>query len=46
LKDSKIDIRDAFFDELYDLARKDKDVIFLTADSNNDRSFTLSQEIK
>ena len=27
-----IDLRDAFFDELYDLARKDKDLIFLTAD--------------
>ncbi len=27
-----IDIRDAFFDELYEIAQKDRDVIFLTAD--------------
>jgi len=26
------DIRDAFFDELYEIASKDKDVLFLTAD--------------
>lgn len=31
-KSELIDIRDAFFDELYEIARKDKNVIFLTAD--------------
>jgi len=31
-KPELIDIRDAFFDELYEIASKDKDVIFLTAD--------------
>lgn len=29
---SNIDIRDAFFDELYDIAAKDRNVVFLTAD--------------
>ncbi|MGD0335693.1 MAG: transketolase C-terminal domain-containing protein [Candidatus Omnitrophota bacterium] len=29
---SDIDIRDAFFDELYEIAREDKEVLFLTAD--------------
>lgn len=32
LKISDIDMRDAFFDSLYDIARKDKNLIFLTAD--------------
>ena len=31
-KISDIDIRDAFFDELYDIAEKDRNVVFLTAD--------------
>lgn len=31
-KISDIDIRDAFFDELYDIAKNDRDVVFLTAD--------------
>ncbi|MFH1137569.1 MAG: transketolase C-terminal domain-containing protein [Pseudomonadota bacterium] len=30
--DEQIDIRDAFFDSLYDIAARDRDVIFLTAD--------------
>ena len=29
---SEKDIRDAFFDHLYDLAAKDKNLVFLTAD--------------
>lgn len=29
-----IDIRDAFFDQIYDIASKDRDVIFLTADAD------------
>ena len=29
-----IDIRDAFFDEIYDIASKDKNVIFITADAD------------
>ena len=29
-----VDIRDAFFDEIYDIASKDKDVIFITADAD------------
>ena len=29
---SDIDIRDAFFDELYEIAKEDKEVLFLTAD--------------
>lgn len=32
LKISEIDMRDAFFDELYNIARMDKQVVFLTAD--------------
>ena len=32
MSNDNIDLRDAFFDELYELARKDKDLIFLTAD--------------
>ena len=28
------DIRDAFFDEVYELAAKDKDVIFISADAD------------
>ena len=32
MKTSDIDIRDAFFDEVYNIASKDPDVIFLTAD--------------
>jgi len=31
-KQSNVDIRDAFFDELYEIAKKDRDVLFLTAD--------------
>lgn len=31
---SDIDIRDAFFDEVYNLAAKDKDVIFIAADTD------------
>jgi len=31
---SKIDMRDAFFDELYNIASKDKDVILMTADAD------------
>lgn len=31
---SKIDIRDAFFDKIYDFAAKDKNVIFITADAD------------
>jgi len=31
---SNIDIRDAFFDKIYDIAAKDKDVIFITADAD------------
>jgi len=29
-----IDIRDAFFDEIYDIAAKDKNVVFITADAD------------
>jgi len=29
-----VDIRDAFFDKIYDIASKDKDVIFITADTD------------
>lgn len=29
-----VDIRDAFFDEVYDIAAKDKDVVFMTADAD------------
>ena len=32
MKTSEIDMRDAFFDELYNIARVDKQVVFLTAD--------------
>ena len=32
MKTPEIDIRDAFFDEVYEIARKDDSVIFLTAD--------------
>ncbi len=32
MKTSEIDMRDAFFDELYNIARSDKQVVFLTAD--------------
>ena len=28
------DVRDAFFDKIYDLACKDKDLIFITADAD------------
>lgn len=31
---SNIDIRDAFFDEIYNIAAKDKNVIFITADAD------------
>lgn len=31
---NNIDIRDAFFDEIYNIAAKDKDVIFITADAD------------
>ena len=31
-KELPLDIRDAFFDELYEIARRDSNVIFLTAD--------------
>ena len=31
---SNIDIRDAFFDEIYDIASRDRDVIFITADTD------------
>ena len=27
------DVRDAFFDRIYDLAREDKDLVFITADA-------------
>lgn len=32
MKTSDIDMRDAFFDEVYNIAKKDRNVIFLTAD--------------
>ena len=32
MKEAFVDMRDAFFDKLYDIAKKDKNVIFLTAD--------------
>ena len=32
MADEQVDMRDAFFDKLYDIAAKDKKVIFLTAD--------------
>ena len=28
------DVRDAFFDQVYELARDDKDVVFITADAD------------
>ncbi|MFA4905603.1 MAG: transketolase C-terminal domain-containing protein [Candidatus Margulisiibacteriota bacterium] len=31
---AKVDIRDAFFDEIYNIAAGDKDVIFITADAD------------
>jgi transketolase len=31
---NKVDIRDAFFDRIYEIATKDKDVIFITADAD------------
>jgi transketolase len=34
ISESNIDIRDAFFDEVYKIAAKDKNVIFLTADTD------------
>lgn len=34
LKSKNIDIRDAFFDEIYSIAAKDKNVIFITADAD------------
>lgn len=40
---ASVDIRDAFFDEVYDIASKDKDVIFITADTD---AFSLRRFMK
>lgn len=34
MNDPDVDIRDAFFDQIYDIAAKDKNVIFITADAD------------
>ena len=32
--ENNVDIRDAFFDKIYELAAKDENVVFLTADAD------------
>lgn len=35
MKPEEIDIRDSFFQEIYDLAKRDKDIVFITADADS-----------
>lgn len=46
MKKSDIDSRDAFFDELYKLARKDSQIIFLTADMGAKSLIRFKQDLK